>query len=94
PHLQQQLRERIVHWRYNDHISVADIAQLAGCGTTAVYDVLQRFRETGDVQPGVSPGRPRTLSGEDVAFISTLIEDNPVVYLDEIQEELEETRDI
>ncbi|TFK78756.1 hypothetical protein K466DRAFT_465982, partial [Polyporus arcularius HHB13444] len=94
PHLQQQLRERIVHWHYNDNFSVDDIAQLAGCGKTAVYDVLERFRETGDVKPGASPGRPRILSREDIDFIASIVDDNPVIFLDEIQQKLEDSRGI
>ena len=93
PYLQQQLRECIIHWRHNDNLSVAEIANLAGCGTTTVYDILKCFRETGKYSTETFPGHPRILNREDIDFITSL-NDNPAVYLDEIQQKLEESQGI
>jgi hypothetical protein len=40
PHLDQQLRERIVAWRFDDEKPAREIAALANCSETTVYDVL------------------------------------------------------
>ena len=94
PHLDQRVRELIISWRYNDNLSVPEIAHLARCSTMSVYNVLGRFQDCGEVNSRTSSGRPRALTMEDVDFISSLIEENPVIYLDEIQLQLEELRGV
>ncbi|KAI0682867.1 hypothetical protein BC835DRAFT_1212005, partial [Cytidiella melzeri] len=89
-HLSQQLRERILSWAIDDELSISDIANLAGCSKTTVYEVLRVYREYGQTEsPFVHPrGRHRALDTDDLNYILSLVETNPAVYLDEIQNQL------
>ncbi|OJA18288.1 hypothetical protein AZE42_05881 [Rhizopogon vesiculosus] len=74
-HLGEQLRERIATWRFQERKTVAEIDRLAGCREIHLPDVL------------VGP----TPNQQDLAFISSLLDANPSLFLDEIQERLVET---
>ncbi|KAL6305461.1 hypothetical protein BKA93DRAFT_845543 [Sparassis latifolia] len=91
-----QLRERIAYWYYHDRLPVVDIVQLSGYQKSAIYDVLQLYREYGQVtNPLALPrGRPRALDENDIAYLSALIDMNAAIYLDEIQDKFTEDRDI
>lgn len=94
PHLSQQLRERIVHWATVEQLSAIDIAELAGCSERTVYRVLQQVDESGDIAPNQPTGRPRSLDAEDLAFLSSCVDNHPAIYLDELQEQLLEARQV
>ncbi|KAG1908352.1 uncharacterized protein F5891DRAFT_937617, partial [Suillus fuscotomentosus] len=67
--------------------SVKHICHLLGIKKTLVYKVLQLF-------PLVSQycysnqGRCRSLTVDDIAFITTILRHHPTIYLDELQQEL------
>jgi transposase len=67
-----------------------EIAELAGCSERTVYNILHLHREFGQVTNPYarSPGRPRALDMHAMNYISSLLEANLVLYLDEIQDNL------
>jgi len=96
PHLSTELRELIVVWRHEQDKSVLQIAELADCSSSTVYEVLRLHREYGTASnPNAhARGRPRVLDTAAKDYIASLLEANPVLYLDEIQERLYEAQDI
>ena len=96
PHVSPALRERIVYWREVDGKQINEIADLAGCSERTVYTVLQLHRDFGTFNnPYARPrGRPRQLSTADTTYLSSLLQANPTLYLDEIQDQLLATRDV
>ncbi|KAL6303948.1 hypothetical protein BKA93DRAFT_720621, partial [Sparassis latifolia] len=90
PRLSQQLKERIVFWREVEHHEIQDIVELAGCKERAIYNVLRTYHEFGTVQNLMvcARGRPRLLKTGDMNYLSSLLHANPMLYLDEIQEQL------
>jgi len=96
PPLSDQMRDRIVHWRYTENRSAAEIKDLAGCSLSTVYNVLdchRRYNQTSNPYARTQ-GRSRALTMEDLNFLSALIDANPTLYLDEIQERLSDVRDV
>lgn len=94
--LNYALKRRIPVLYYQQNRSIQEILDITGYkSTTTIYDALRLFDETGDaVNPYASQGgRPRKLSLDDVLFLEFLLRDNPALYLDELQKELEQTRD-
>jgi len=49
PQISQQLRERIVIWRYEEHKKASEIALLAGCAESTIYEILRLYRDFGQV---------------------------------------------
>jgi transposase len=96
PHLSNELRERIVIWRYQQNKKAAEIAELASCSLTTVYDVLRLHRDFGQVSNPFARqrGRPRTLDRGDEIYIESVLEANPALYVDEIQQRLFEVRNV
>ncbi|KII87547.1 hypothetical protein PLICRDRAFT_68675, partial [Plicaturopsis crispa FD-325 SS-3] len=90
PHLSEQLRERIVVWRYEHKKTAREIANLAGCSERTVYDVLRLHRTFGQATNPYtrSRGRPRSLDQGDMDYIQSIVDANPTLYVDEIQESL------
>jgi transposase len=96
PQISTQLRERIVFWRYEQNKKAPEIALLAGCAESTVYEILRLYRDYGQI---TNPhrrqrGRPRTLNEGDMQYIYSILEANPTLYVDEIQQRLFETRDV
>ncbi|KAI0743071.1 hypothetical protein C8Q80DRAFT_1108171, partial [Daedaleopsis nitida] len=92
PHLDLQLRERIFLWHHIDNIPIPEIAHLACCGVSTVYRIIAQHRpqeaEVGAIAPSATTGRPRILSTGDIDFVSALLEENPTLFLDELQGQL------
>lgn len=95
-HLSLQTRQSIVTWHEVHNYSVTEIARLAECSKRAVWDVLALYRKHGTVSnPLARPrGRPRLLKADDLAYISNLIQHQPTLYLDEVQERVLRHRSI
>src|ERR1700729_1842577 len=86
PQISTQLRERIVFWRYEEHQKAPEIAQLAGCAESTVYEILRLYRNYGQI---TNPhcchrGQPHTLDEGDMQYIYSILEANPTLYVDEI----------
>jgi transposase len=96
PQISEDLRQRVVSWYYDHQKGAEEISELAGCSERTVYNILQLHREFGQVtNPYARPrGRPRTLDTNAMNYISSLMDANPVIYLDEIQDKLLEIHNI
>lgn len=93
----EQLRNRIIVWRYTNGKLVREIADLAGCTERTIYNILRYHREHGKTSNpyAINPrGRPRKLEMGDLNFLASLIDANPTVYLDELQDKLFESRQL
>src|ERR1700689_3537582 len=96
PQISTQLRERIVFWRYKQNKKAPEIARLADCAESTVYEILHLYRDYGQItNPHCRQrGWPRTLNEGDMQYIYSILEANPTLYVDKIQQRLFETRDV
>ena len=93
--ISDDLKERIITWYYTDNRTMPEIRDLARCSIGLISNVIRNYREYGEVRnPFTRDGRPRSLSDEDTVFIETLIDANPSLYLDEIQQKLYDIREV
>lgn len=96
PHLSNEMRQRIVVWHYEQHKTPHEICLLAGCSVRIVYNVLAFHRDFDTVDnPFSRPrGGARVLDMGDMNYLASLIEGRPKIFLDELQAELDFTRNI
>ena len=96
PHLSQEIRQHMVVWSKHLGKTDAEIAELSGCSERTVREVRRLEREFGVVyNPFAQPrGRKRLLEMGDINYMSSLIDANPVIYLDEVHERLVQYRNI
>ncbi|KAJ2932452.1 hypothetical protein H1R20_g4639, partial [Candolleomyces eurysporus] len=96
PHTSDDLRYRIIHWHHQYCLSPEEISILAGCSVRTVYCVLAYFRDYHNIRNPFARrrGRKRALSSTDVDFIASMIDARPKIFLDELQEDLANYRDI
>lgn len=95
PSLSKDLRDRVVQWRIQNNWSYRKLADMAGCSIGTIANILMYHRVYGT---STNPyrkrtGRPRLLDHDDCAYIDTLLNRDPTIYLDEIQDKLVEDRD-
>ena len=90
-----EIHEAMVRWRFEEHMTALQISILAGCSERTVYEVLRLHRDYGQVTNPFtrSRGRPRVLENGDVDYIHVLLQANPALYLDELQEQLFSVQD-
>jgi transposase len=90
PLLSDEMRQCIIVWHHEEHLSASDIHTLAGCSLRTVYNILQFHRDYGTVDnPFARPhGGVRTLDMGDVNYLASIIDAHPKIYLDELQQEL------
>ena len=43
--LSDEMRQRIIVWHHEQHISASDIQTLAGCSLATIYNVLKFYRD-------------------------------------------------
>jgi transposase len=96
PHLSQEMRNAIVRWKFVLGKSDEEMAALAGCSEHTVREVIRLHNEFGVVSNPIARlrGRTRALSTEDINYIASILDANPTLYLDEIQDQLSEYRGI
>ncbi|KAG1811313.1 hypothetical protein EV424DRAFT_1327736 [Suillus variegatus] len=80
------LKARIPILRRHGH-SVKHICHLLGVKKTLVYKVLQLFPLVSQYRCS-NQGRCRSLTVNDITFITTILRHCPTIYLDELQQEL------
>ena len=86
----------MVVWRTELGKSTVEIAELAGCSERTVREDLRLHRESGNVHNTFTRphGGPQSLNQGDISYISSLLDANPTLYLDELQIKLAETRHV
>jgi len=97
PQISDEMRARIIVWHHEQHLSPQEIADLAGCCVRTVYNVLSYHRDFGTLRNPSTRGPhggERSLNTGDMNYISSLIDAQPKIYLDEIQEELLNRRNV
>jgi transposase len=96
PDVAPQLRDRIVAWRYEQRKPAAEIAELAGCSERTVYGILHNHWDFGQTANPYTQrcGCPRALEIGDINYLSSLLDANPTMYLDELQEMLWENQEV
>ncbi|KAF5310770.1 hypothetical protein D9619_007648 [Psilocybe cf. subviscida] len=94
-HIPENIREQIVRWS-EDGKKAPEIAELAGCSVRTVYNILAIHRDYDTVSNPFArqAGRKRVLDTGDLDYLASLIEAKPKIFLDELQEQLSEVRDI
>jgi len=90
PALSDDLKMRIVSWYFDEHLTYLEIRDRAQCSTGLISKVMSNYRTHGQVTNLFSKrtGRPLKVQDGDIEYISSLLEANPVLYLDEIQHRL------
>jgi transposase len=96
PHLSQDIHEQIAIWHNDQNLSPEDIAKLAGCSICTVYYILSYHRDFGVVNNlfAKSRGCSHSLDTGDMNYLISLVESQPKIYLDELQEALATNWDI
>jgi transposase len=97
PRHSQELKARIPILFHEQHFTVKEICKILGIQKTLVYSSLMCFRTYGiahNPHAHHKTGRRRLLSSTDINFISSLIGRRHTIYLDEIQNELYQYRQI
>jgi hypothetical protein len=97
PQISDEMHARIIVWHHEQHLSPQEIADLAGCCVRTVYNVLSYHRDFGTLRNPSTHGPhggEHSLSMGDMNYISSLIDAQPKIYLDEIQEELLNRRNV
>lgn len=91
----QDLKDRIPVLYHQQNYTVKNICELLGIKKTLVYQTLLYYAAHGVAfnRHAQKRGRPRKLGLNDIKFINSLVQQRHCVYLDEIQRELEESRD-
>jgi hypothetical protein len=90
-----EMCEAMVRWRFEQQKTVHKISELACCSERTVYEVLRLHWDYGKVNNPFTHnrGRPRILDNGNVEYIYALLQANPGLYLDELQEQLFAVRD-
>ncbi|KAG1747921.1 uncharacterized protein EDB91DRAFT_1008950, partial [Suillus paluster] len=94
--LSQEIRMCVVVLCYEQHRTAADIAEIVGCTERTVYNILCLYCNFGQASNPfhTSSRRPQTLDQGDLTYITSILDANPSVYLDELQEKLLVTRNV
>ena len=73
-----------------------DIRDLAKCSIGLVYNVIRNYRDFGQVRNPFTcrAGRPSSLTNDDLSFLKEILEANPSLYLDEMQQKLSDVREV
>jgi len=94
PALSDDLKRRILTWYMEDGCTYREICALAQCSIGTVAKVMKNYHEFGELKNPFTKrtGRPRMVNEGDVQYIFSILDANPVLYLDEIQQRLNAAR--
>lgn len=81
-------REKIVETYENEPISQRQLAKRFRVSLGFVIKLLKQHRETGELSPKTSPGRPRLMSQEQMECVKALVEAKNDITLEELCSEL------
>ncbi|RXW12687.1 hypothetical protein EST38_g13170 [Candolleomyces aberdarensis] len=88
-HITKEVKQLVVVMSM--YLRSRQIAEITGISRRTVNRVLGLYRTTGSVvRVPLQPGRPRVLNSLHVAYLESLIERTPDLYLSELQEQLED----
>lgn len=79
------LRRKIIETYENERISQRQLARRFRVTPSFIVKLLKQYRETGDLAPKSSPGRPRELDEAQMQRVQALVEANPDLTLDELR---------
>ncbi|KAF5317766.1 hypothetical protein D9619_012502 [Psilocybe cf. subviscida] len=89
-HVSPDLKARIPVLKHAHGYTVQEIVSILGVQKTLVYETLKSFSLHGVAsRPAVrSGGRTRFLHHDDINFVKSVLEQDPTLYLDELQDQL------
>jgi transposase len=92
-HVSGDIKDRIPYLRYVEQFSVKEIGRILGVRKTLIYDTLANYQKYGvtynpTAYTNFSRGRRRKLDSVDLRFIWALLNQEPCMYLDELQDQL------
>ncbi|KAF9034761.1 hypothetical protein BJ165DRAFT_1332373, partial [Panaeolus papilionaceus] len=94
--LSDDLKQHIISWYFDPDspMTMDAIQQLAGCSIGAVYNTISNYQNYGQTSNPFPDRRgcPPTLTDDDSNFLLSLLEANPALYLDELQQRLMDIR--
>ena len=92
PPLSKDLRDRVIHWRLEDGKTYRELAKLAGCSIGTITNILHYHHKFGQSTNPFNrwPGPAPLLNAGDMDFINELLDREPCLFLDELQDRLEE----
>ena len=96
PNLSTEMLHNIVTWNNDLQKSPSECAALAKCSIRTVYEVLRINREFGGVHNPFATvrGGNRLMNTGDINYLASVLEANPTLYLDELQDRLLQYRNI
>jgi len=97
PLVSDEMHARIIVWHDEQHLSAQEITGLVGCSVWTVYSILSYHHDYNTLRDPLTRGLHGTnhsLNMGDMNFILSLIDAQPKIYLDEIQDELLNRQDI
>jgi transposase len=94
PHLSKDLRDQVVKWWMEMGMPYRQLAEMAGCSIGTIHTILSYHKTYGQSTNPLAErtGWPLLLDQDDITFIDQLLEQEPMLYLDEISSKLMEAR--
>ena len=94
--LSDDLKILIVNWYFEEGLTYREIRDRAQCSIGLISKVLRNYEDFGQVVNPFSKrtGRPPMIEDGDIQYISSLLDANPILYLDKIQQRLHSARNI
>ncbi len=84
------LRQKIVHAREKQQLSIRQLAKIFGVAKSFVQKILKQYKETGDLKPLHSGGRPPKINPEQTVVLLEIIDTNNDATLSELRELFEQ----
>lgn len=72
-----EVRKAIINAYKTGLGTVSEIAKVFSTSSRSIFRYLKQQRDTGDLSPDVSPGRPPILTNENLAIIKKIILSHP-----------------
>jgi transposase len=94
PPLSVDLKERIIKWYFEDGLTYRDIHDQSRVSLGLISNTIRNYQECGGHSFRRITGRPSYLNDQDMAFIQSTLYANPLIYLDELQKRLNDTRNV
>jgi hypothetical protein len=96
PPLSKDLRDQVFTWRAKYNWLYRKHAEVAGCSIGTVFSILH-YHDTYSQSTnllGCKTGQTRLLGIDNLKYLDELLEVEPLIYLDEVRDKLDEVRGI